>query len=116
MVNPKTLNTWMTNNKIFAEDGNFEWSYLNKFGFIYERNSTTTLTKSIIENYINGKVVVLNIASKDTYSVMTGFSQDSKGIYTFHVNDPKFGITSYSEYSVFWGYFFTKPSDCISSE
>ena len=96
IANPKTLNTWMTNNKIWGADGNFEWTYFDKFGFIYERNLTTYIKKSIIENYINGKVVLLNNSKKDTISVMTGFSQDSDGIYTFHVNDPKYGITSYS--------------------
>ena len=97
IANPKTLNNWMTNNKMWAVDGNFEWTYFDKFGFIYERNSTTYIKKSIIENYINGKVVIVNNAKRNTFSVMTGFSQDSNGIYKFHVNDPKYGISSYSE-------------------
>lgn len=114
IVNPKTLNTWMINNKLLTEDFYFDWSYINKFGFIYERSLTKI--DSMIEYFNNGKAVILQNTSKNTYSVMTGYSKDSTGKVVFQVNDPKYGIASYSEYVVYWAFIFSKPYDCFSNE
>lgn len=85
--NPRTLNSWLKNNKGYVQDDLFVWASINSIGLTFKG----FITNSQIKNYVDaGYVVIVNVRNGGHWVLVKSYT-DSSVI----VNDPGFSVNSY---------------------
>jgi hypothetical protein len=86
--NPKTLNSWLINNRGYVSGDLFVWASINTFGLTFRGFISNSAIKKNIDD---GNVVIINVRNGGHWVLVTGYSGSS----TLSVNDAGFSISSY---------------------
>lgn len=69
--NPSTLNTWLKNNKGYANKSDYNWTAINTLGVTYEGKIPNTLLKI---NLDVGYLVIINVNKGAHWVLATGYT------------------------------------------